>query len=115
MVGPARDNGGIVGHGRLVAAQGARESQQRAGVLAPLGFTAGQGEGAPRIGPALEVEVDQVVVLVVRELLVGEGKLLDILRRTWKKMSERGRQFALQLPLDDRCAHLIGAALAGEE
>ena len=41
-----------------------------------------------------------------------ESKLVDILRKTWRKMSERGRQAALALPLEGRPLQLVQAALA---
>ncbi len=42
-----------------------------------------------------------------------EAKLVDILRKTWRKMSERGQQAALALPLDDKSLRLVETALAG--
>ena len=42
-----------------------------------------------------------------------EAKLVDILRKTWRKMSERGHQAALALPLDGRSLRLVETALAG--
>lgn len=40
-----------------------------------------------------------------------EEKLLDILRKTWRKMSEKGQQAALKLPLSHDSLELIGKAL----
>ena len=42
----------------------------------------------------------------------NEEKLLDILRKTWKKMSERGHELALTIDLDADCAALVSKALA---
>ena len=42
-----------------------------------------------------------------------EAKLVDILRKTWRKMSERGQQAALALPLDGKSLRLVETALAG--
>lgn len=42
-----------------------------------------------------------------------EEKLLGILRKTWRKMSERGRQAAVELPLAPHLKPLVGRALAG--
>ncbi|CAG9999930.1 unnamed protein product [Clonostachys byssicola] len=42
-----------------------------------------------------------------------EDKIVDILRKTWGKMSEPGRKLALGMDLSDRAKHLIGRALAG--
>ena len=41
-----------------------------------------------------------------------EEKLVNILRRTWKKMSERGRQAALQLKLPPHLRGLVERAVA---
>ena len=41
-----------------------------------------------------------------------ENKIIHILRRTWLKMSERGRQAALRLPLAPELRALIDKALA---
>jgi hypothetical protein len=41
-----------------------------------------------------------------------ETKLIDIVRKTWKKMSPGGHQAALQLPLSDETKSLIKKALA---
>lgn len=40
-----------------------------------------------------------------------EDKLLGILRRTWNKMSPRGRELALTLDLPDQASRLVGRAL----
>lgn len=42
-----------------------------------------------------------------------EAKLIPILQRTWAKMSERGRQAALQLHLPPQLAKLVQKALVG--
>jgi len=41
-----------------------------------------------------------------------EEKVIGILRRTWTKMSQIGRDAALQLPMSTEAAELIGKALA---
>ena len=41
-----------------------------------------------------------------------EAKLIDILRKTWKKMSARGHEAALQLPLTPDNTRIIEQALA---
>ncbi|MDA0240491.1 MAG: DUF4202 family protein, partial [Proteobacteria bacterium] len=43
-----------------------------------------------------------------------EEKMIDILRKTWPKMSERGHQAALGLRLNDTARVLVERALAGE-
>ncbi|HTQ38293.1 MAG TPA: DUF4202 domain-containing protein [Pirellulales bacterium] len=40
-----------------------------------------------------------------------EAKLIDIVRKTWKKMSARGHQAALQLPLSDEIKSIVEKAL----
>jgi len=41
-------------------------------------------------------------------------KVVDILRKTWAKMSPLGRRAALALPLEDALKELLASALAGE-
>lgn len=40
-----------------------------------------------------------------------EAKLIDIIQKTWNKMSEKGHKAALQLPLSDAILALVGKAL----
>tara|TARA_B110000967_G_scaffold124231_1_gene126930 strand:- start:24541 stop:25128 length:588 start_codon:yes stop_codon:yes gene_type:complete len=40
-----------------------------------------------------------------------DEKLIDVLQKTWKKMSETGHQAALKLPLSDNALRLVKAAL----
>jgi Domain of unknown function (DUF4202) len=42
-----------------------------------------------------------------------EQKVIDILRRTWKKMSDRGRAAAMDLALPDQAKRLVERALGG--
>lgn len=41
-----------------------------------------------------------------------EAKLIDIIRKTWNKMSEAGHAAALKLPLNDSMLALVGKALS---
>lgn len=41
-----------------------------------------------------------------------EEKVIEIVQKTWPKMTERGHQLALQLPLPAAALELIGKALA---
>jgi hypothetical protein len=41
-----------------------------------------------------------------------EPKLIEIVRKTWKKMSDRGHQAALTLPLSDDCRRIVELALS---
>ncbi|CAF9940541.1 MAG: hypothetical protein ALECFALPRED_008708 [Alectoria fallacina] len=40
-----------------------------------------------------------------------EEKIVKILQKTWEKMSEKGHELALELPMSDRCKDLVGKAL----
>ena len=42
-----------------------------------------------------------------------EEKIIDIVKKTWNKMSEKGHKFALNLSLPDKSKELIGKALQG--
>lgn len=42
-----------------------------------------------------------------------EEKVIDILQKTWGKMSEKGQEAALQLPLDSASLEMVNKALAG--
>lgn len=42
-----------------------------------------------------------------------DDKVIDIIAKTWRKMSERGHTHALRLPLGERELRLVQAALAG--
>ena len=42
---------------------------------------------------------------------LDEAKVVGILRKTWAKMSPRGRELALAMPHSDRARMLIGRAL----
>ncbi|PMB67960.1 hypothetical protein BM221_006136 [Beauveria bassiana] len=46
---------------------------------------------------------------------VDEEKIVNILRKTWGKMSPRGREIALEMKLSDRAKTLIGKALASAD
>lgn len=42
-----------------------------------------------------------------------EEKMVNILKKTWVKMSPRGQEMALQLPMTDECRALVEKALKG--
>lgn len=44
---------------------------------------------------------------------IDEDKIIGILRKTWGKMGEKGRELALGMDLSERAKALIGKALAG--
>lgn len=63
--------------------------------------------------------LEDVVCLVFIEFYLedfaskhDEEKLIDIIRKTWNKMSSRGHEAALKLPLSDNMLALVGKALA---
>jgi hypothetical protein len=44
---------------------------------------------------------------------LSEEKLLNIIRKTWGKMSEKGHELALKIEMGERAKELVGRALAG--
>ena len=42
-----------------------------------------------------------------------EAKIVTILQKTWGKMSDKGHDLALQIPMSDRCKELVSKALDG--
>lgn len=42
-----------------------------------------------------------------------EEKVVKILQKTWGKMSEKGHELALSLPMTDRCKDIVSKAIAG--
>jgi hypothetical protein len=46
---------------------------------------------------------------------IDEDKIVGILRKTWAKMSQEGRDIALKMDLSDRAKLLIGKALQAAE
>ena len=42
-----------------------------------------------------------------------EDKIVGILRKTWGKMSERGRELALEIRMEGRAKEVVEKALAG--
>ncbi len=96
------------------------------GILREVGYDAAFVE---RVGALLRKErlkvdpecqlLEDVICLVFLEHYLGdfagqheEEKLLDIVRKTWRKMSERGREAALGLELPEHLRELVGKALA---
>ena len=47
------------------------------------------------------------------EKLHDEDKIVKILQKTWGKMSEKGHELALEIPMSERCKDLVGKALDG--
>lgn len=44
-----------------------------------------------------------------------EEKIVNILRKTWRKMGPRGRQLALEMDLSERAKEMVGRALEDEQ
>ena len=42
-----------------------------------------------------------------------EDKIIKILQKTWAKMSDKGHELALEIPINMRCKELVSKALAG--
>lgn len=42
-----------------------------------------------------------------------EQKIINILKKTWGKMSKEGQDMALEIPMTDECKELVGKALSG--
>ena len=75
-------------------------------------------KGLPHDPEALALEDTACLVFLEHELAAfapkhDEPKLVQILERTWRKMSPRGRAVALALDLPDAARALIEKAIAG--
>ena len=62
--------------------------------------------------------LEDVICLVFLEFYFDDfrgrherSKVVDIVRKTWGKMSDRGQGFALQLPLDSEALSVVKEAL----
>lgn len=96
-------------------------------ILADLGYDEPTIEAVSRllrkVGLKRDAEVqtlEDVACLVFLEHYFDEfardhddEKLVEILRRTWTKMSERGHAAALELPLGERARRLVARAVDG--
>jgi hypothetical protein len=92
--------------GSLIKKEGLKEGDEEAGVLedvACLVFLEDQFEKYAKLWDEGEKG----------EGGLDEEKVLGILRKTWAKMTERGHELALQLPMEGRPKELIQKALAG--
>ena len=71
--------------------------------------------------PAVQTHEDALCLVFLetqlRELVerLGEDKSVDVIQKTLRKMSARGTEAALGLPLDDRSVSLVERALNGME
>lgn len=68
--------------------------------------------------PETQCLEDVVCLVFIRHYLEGfadkhdEEKLIDIIRKTWAKMSAKGQAAALQIPLSEAMKNLVGRALS---
>ncbi len=68
--------------------------------------------------PETQCLEDVVCLVFIRHYLEDfaskhdQDKLIDIIRKTWAKMSEKGHAAALQIPLSDAMKNLVGKALS---
>lgn len=100
---------------------------KRAGeILAPLGYPPALIERVQSLlrkenlktDPETRTLEDVICLVFLRYYLADfsrpheESKLIGILRKTWDKMSPRGRETALALPLAPEARRLVGKALA---
>lgn len=106
-----------------------RHAEQASAIAARVGYppevAARVGELVRKQGLKVDPEaqlLEDVACLVFLEHYFADfaakhdrAKLIDIVRKTWKKMSPRGQDAALGLPLGDAERALVGEALAAAE
>ncbi|MCJ1405199.1 hypothetical protein MMC11_008425 [Xylographa trunciseda] len=105
-----------------------RQAAQAAAVCVACGVAAADAERVARLIRKEDLKVDEeaqvledVASLVFLDdqfegferRLGDEEKMVGILRRTWAKMSVRGREMALQMEMGENAKRLVGRALAG--
>lgn len=104
-----------------------RQAEMAAAICVRCGFTGEEAEAVARLIRKEDLKhneetqiLEDVACLVFLddqfeafEKGRDEEKILGILRKTWAKMSERGHELALQIPMSESSKALIGKALAG--
>ncbi|MCJ1421322.1 hypothetical protein MMC32_007685 [Xylographa parallela] len=105
-----------------------RQAEQAAQLCRAAGFSAADAERVAALvrkedlkGDAETQVLEDVASLVFLDdqfeeferRLGDEEKMVGILRRTWAKMSERGREMALGMEMRENAKRLVGRALAG--
>ncbi len=117
---------GRTGYKRWRSDLARRHAERAAGIAAEAGYDEAScariGELIQKRGLRTDPEtqtLEDVACLVFLEHYLGElaakhdrAKVIDILRKTWPKMSERGHAAALGLALDDEQRALVEDALA---
>src|SRR5690554_2193627 len=98
------------------------------GILKELGFDEEVREAVARIqlkkalkrDPEVQTMEDALCLAFLRHEFVpfiedyDDEKVINILRKTWPKMSPRGHEHALKLPLSGRALDLVQRALSGD-
>ncbi|MCJ1395509.1 hypothetical protein MMC18_008395 [Xylographa bjoerkii] len=105
-----------------------RQAAQAAQICRDSGFSAAEAERVARLIRKEDLKGDEetqvledVASLVFLDdqfeeferRLGDEEKMVGILRRTWAKMSEAGREMALRMEMGENAKRLVGRALAG--
>jgi hypothetical protein len=102
-------------------------AEEVAGILREAGYSPDEIERVQQIvrkdrlgsDPAVQLHEDALCLVFLETQFtgladqLGDEKTIDVLRKTLRKMSERGRAAALGLPLSDRERGLVEQALAG--
>ncbi|OJD34695.1 glutamyl-trna synthetase [Diplodia corticola] len=98
------------------AGYGEAEAERVAALVRKDGLLAGKGGGAD---PETQVLEDVACLVFLDDQFeefergYDEEKVVAILRKTWGKMSERGHELALQIPMGERPLELVKKALGG--
>jgi hypothetical protein len=119
---------GRAGYLRWRTAQKKRHAEDVASILVAEGYGEATVERVQAIvrkdglgrggGPAVQVHEDALCLVFLQtqfdELIerLGHERSVEVVRKTLAKMSERGREVALGLPLSDAGAAVVTAALA---
>jgi len=102
-------------HGRVAGEIMARHGYQQADIDRVQAMLSKRGL---KRDPEVQTLEDVICLVFMRHYLADfarkhpEAKLIDIIQKTWRKMSSQGQEAALQLPLDESLKALVGKALA---
>lgn len=91
----------------------AHERDRIAALIGKQGLAAGDEETQALEDVACLVFLDDQFDAFERKTELDEDKVVGILRKTWAKMSPRGREMALGMDHSDRAGALLGKALGG--
>ncbi len=119
---------GRAGYLRWRTALKKQHATEVGGILADAGYDTGSIEQVQQIvrkdglgtDPAVQVHEDALCLVFVETQLaalaeqLGDDKVIDVIRKTAKKMSAQAIELVGSLPLDERNVDLIGRALAGD-